>query len=411
MHAIIKSQWCHRFRAMTNIREKITGGEVGLRWMSSLPLCFHLQNWTFFAFMEVGLKSVPHSLLGSVKNNKTTYTSITGTVLRRIFCRNQKAPKHSQQFYMRDFLPIISSAHKFICGEKKMAEPAVQNLSSWNDTLALENFFMCTGQHKMFRVWLGCCWICFILGTPASLMVLRELFRRHRQGTSSDFFMLNLHVTDLIFTFMLLPAVCNITVLKNPTLYSFISFIHSFPMCGRPLLMACICGDCYFAVVHPIMYKTSKNANLIRKAVTLMVWFFVFCFGVLLCTVQSMYTSSLISAPLVLALPVITSCDISMLYSLRKPDPSGNKNIHPRKRQALDTIFNSMVMTFIAYVPPVIIFLCAEVLPLSREMFFCNLSIFGICFYVVGCVTMPLLYLYSIGKMDYFKSCFQKNIR
>lgn len=270
---------------------------------------------------------------------------------------------------------------------------------------------MCTAQLTMIRIWIWFCCICFILGIPVSLMVLRELFWRHRQGACNDFFMLSLCFTDLIFTAQLPLAVCNIMVLRNLSLYSFIGFIHCLPMCGRPLLMACICGDCYFAVVHPIMYKTHKNASLIRKAVTLMVWLIIFCFGALLCSVEKIYTSSLISAPLAVALPVIALCDISILYALRKPDPSGNKNIHPQKKQALDTIFSSLVMTFISYLPPAIIFPIAELLPISKDTIFCNVSFIGICFYAVGCVTMPLLHLYSVGKMDYFKSCLRKNVR
>lgn len=270
---------------------------------------------------------------------------------------------------------------------------------------------MCSVPHTVIRIWASCYCICFILGTPATLLVLRELFQRHRQGTCNDTFMWNLYFTDLIFTAMLLPAVCNILLLNNLTFYSFISFLNCLPMCGRPLLMACICGDCYFAVIHPITYKTSKYANIIRKGISLMVWMFTFYFGTCLCTVQVMYTCPSISAPLVLALPVITFCDISIFRRLRKQDPSVNKNIHPQKKQALDTIFSSLVMTLVAYLPPATIFLFSGVVTLIREELFCTVCFFGICFYAVGCVIMPLLYLHSIGKMDYLKSCLRKNVR
>lgn len=292
-----------------------------------------------------------------------------------------------------------------------MAEAPVQNLSSPNDTINFFNNFACTVEYLEVRLWLWCCCVGVILGIPACLVVLRELFQRHQQGTCNDFFMWNLYFIDLIFTAMLLLAACNEMVLKNTSIYGFISFIHCLPMCGRPLFMACICGDCYFAVVHPIIYKTSKKANVIRKAVTLMVWCVTVCFGELLIFVQSIYTSSLISAPLTVALPVITFCNVSILHALRKPDPSGNKNIHPQKRQALYTVFNSLTMTLIDYLPPAIIFLLSEVLQISKEVFFCHLTFLGISFYIVGCVTMPLLYLNSVGKMNYFKSCLKKNVR
>lgn len=292
-----------------------------------------------------------------------------------------------------------------------MAEPPVQNLSSSNNSVNVQNVLLCTEQYLAVRLWVWCGCAGFVLGMPACLVVLRELFQRHQQRTCNDFLMWNLYVIDLIFTAMLPLAVYNAMVVKIRRIYSFISFIYSFPICGRPLLMACICVDCYFAVLHPVMYKMSKNASVVRKAVTLMVWCVIFSFGVVLSTVKSIYTSSLISAPLIVALPVITFCNVSVLCALRKPDPSGNKNMHPQKRQALYTIFSSLTMTFVAYLPPAMIFILAEVSQISKEAFLCHVSYIGISFFTVGCVAMPLLYLFSVGKLDYFKSCLKKNVR
>lgn len=270
---------------------------------------------------------------------------------------------------------------------------------------------MCTIQDLAVRVWLWCCSVCVILGIPACLVVLRELFQRHRQGSCNNSFMLNLYTIDLIFTAMLPLAVCNVFVVKNITIFYFISYVYCLPICGRPLLMACICADCYFAVVYPLMYKTNKNVSVIRKAVTFVVWCVIICYGALLYAVQSIFTSTLISAPLTIALPVITFCDVSILHALQKPDPSGKKNIHRKKRQALYTIFSSLALTFIAYLPPAIIFTLADVLQLSQTTFFCNFSFIGLSFYTVGCVTMPLLHLNNLGKIVYFKWWLMKNVR
>lgn len=183
---------------------------------------------------------------------------------------------------------------RFICG--KMTEPLVQNSSSWNNTLDLKDLFMRTTNKDCIKSGYGAA----LFASSWGLQHLWGSCVSLQWCPCNDFYMLNLHFIGLIFTAMLFPVVCNMMVQSK-----FGSFMHCLPVCGRPLLMACICRDCYFAVVHPITYKTSKSANMIRKVIGLMVWMIVFVFRSLLCIVKSVYISSLISAPLAIALPVI----------------------------------------------------------------------------------------------------------
>ncbi|XP_072535216.1 atypical chemokine receptor 3-like [Salminus brasiliensis] len=268
--------------------------------------------------------------------------------------------------------------------------------------------FMCIGRPTGPLFWSGFCAICVFLGIPASLLVLWELLQRRRRRVFNDIFMLNLSFIDLTFMVMLVLIVYNYMLLHSLPVVDLGTFIHSLPLCGRPLFMACVCGDCYFAVVYPIEYKTSKNGAMIRKVACLTVWLLTVFFGLFLRVENEEFITPLTSVPLTGALPIITFCDISILQALRKPAPNGNGNIHPQKKRALHTIINSFTMTFTAYLPPLIFFSFSDVLPLSKEEYFCTLTFYGLCFCTAGCVIMPALCLESLGTMHRFKELLRK---
>ncbi|XP_053350365.1 lysophosphatidic acid receptor 4-like [Clarias gariepinus] len=249
---------------------------------------------------------------------------------------------------------------------------------------------------------------CFLLGLPACLWVLHELFQRKKQRSTSDIFMLCLTVIDLAFTIQMPISVCNLIQWHIVELQYILVFIYSFCLIGRPLFMACICLDCYIAVVHPIVYKISKMLTIVKKALTLTTCFLMATGGLLMCIVTRLITTPFLAIPLVVALPVITFCDISILLALRKPDPTGNNNIHPQKKQALHTIFNSFIMTCVVYLPPTIIFSFGSLFSLTNIEHFCFLSTCGLCFSTVGCVIMPVLYLFNVGKLDTFRNWFNR---
>lgn len=285
----------------------------------------------------------------------------------------------------------------------------VLNLSSLNNSWDFSHFLQCTEQPEGPLFWSGFCAISSLLGIPASLIVLWELFQRRRRGVFNDIFMLNLSLIDLIFTVALLPIISNYMLFHSMHVSNLSSFLHGLPLCGRPLFMACICGDCYFAVVHPIVYKTSKNGTKIRRLASGTVWLMTVCFGLLLFTQIEPFSTPLVTGPLTVALPVITFCDVSILRALRKPNPAGNNIVHPQKVRALHTIMNSFLMTFTVYLPPAILFSFAELFPVTKTVFFCTLTFYGLCFCIAGCVIMPVLYLDSLGKMNHFKAWLRKH--
>ncbi|XP_053097898.1 uncharacterized protein LOC128321251 [Pangasianodon hypophthalmus] len=288
---------------------------------------------------------------------------------------------------------------------------ANENSSSFlHTTHAMDwNYYnWCTDYPTARITWSTISMICFFLGLPVNVWVLHELLPRQRQKATSDFIMLSLAVINLIFTAQIPFCVFNFMAWHSTELQIIFVFIFNISVQGRPLFMAYICLDCYVAVVYPIEYKASRKLAVIKKIITIIMYFIIAGFGLLTCTITWLFTTPFVALPLIMALPVISFCDISILRALRKPDPTGKNKIHPQKKRALHTIFNSFIMTFVVYLPPAIIFSFGNLLPLEETVRYCCITPYGYCFSTAGCIIMPVLYLVSVDKLDIFKNCWKK---
>ncbi|XP_049336698.1 P2Y purinoceptor 3-like [Astyanax mexicanus] len=253
------------------------------------------------------------------------------------------------------------------------------------------------------------CWtvitvICCLLGLPASMLVLRELLQRQR---SSDFFMFNLTTNDVLFLCVIPFSILNTQLWHTEQIEWIDNFLDGLCLCSRPLFMSCICAECYFAVVYPIMYMASRRGLTIRKITTVLIWFSTIGFSLVKRLKTETLTFSFNATPLLIALPVITFCDISVLRALKKTDPSGNTNIHPQKKQIFLIITNSFIMTVFVYLPSVISFLISGLGPNSLK---CISEGLGYAFSMTGSFIMPILYLDSVGKLQSLKELWRKYI-
>lgn len=270
--------------------------------------------------------------------------------------------------------------------------------SSSNGT---KNYFtICIDHPPTLLIWSAFSILCFLLGFPATILVLRELFQRSRQKTSNDFFVFNMTVIDFGFLTILPINIMNYIVWYNTEFECICNFMYTLTVSGRPLFMACVCGEYYFAVVHPIMYRTSKRAAMIRKAIAVIIWMFISGFGIFIVIYTWALTTTIAALPLLIALPIICFCDVCVYRALRKKDPSGRSEVHPQKKRALRTIISSFVMTFTAYLPPAVIFALGHDIPMNFDEYYCTFIFLAFSFGILGSVIMPFLYLESLGQLD-----------
>ncbi|XP_041939872.1 lysophosphatidic acid receptor 6-like [Alosa sapidissima] len=229
------------------------------------------------------------------------------------------------------------------------------------------------------------------VGVPASMWLLWALIQRQRSRSSNTVYMLNLTIMDLGFNLLIIPNVLNYLIWRDAIFNSVAVFSYAFNLCGRPLFMSCICVDCYMAVIHPITYMQMKD-GIYRIIICALVWVFTLVYGYLLGL-----KTYVILVILAFTAPVIAYCDLSILHTLRKPDPSRRSDIHPQKQRALQTITNSLVMTLVSYLPLMILIAVQSLIVLSPTEFICHVAIPCVIAATVGSTIMPLLNLWQMG--------------
>lgn len=247
-------------------------------------------------------------------------------------------------------------------------------------------------------VWASLSALLSLVGCPACVLVLRQLYRRLKAGTPfspNDFFMLNLTVMDLVFLLFVPFGLCNFLLWHARAVQLLSNFLYALNLAGRPLLTACICLDCFLAVVHPVTYHARTSLTL-RFLMAAVVWTVTVAQGVAAVAAEELIHSAWAMVVYVVALPVIVTCDVSILRTLKRPVCAGG-GLHPAKKKALQIITNSVVMTVISYVPPVLAYVSGNLTISDDKVYECFLAIPILVTPTAGSAIMPLLYLGNLG--------------
>lgn len=258
-------------------------------------------------------------------------------------------------------------------------------------------------------IWKCTVFLSFIFAFPGAVVILFHMCSKISKGTSLtaiDVFVINLVVLDVTFLLLLQPDLY-VNVEAIDLAYSaFFSFLLSLGMCGRPLFLTCICLECYLAVVHPLTYRTRKSRTPCIL-VSVAVWIVTVGFG-LYFAISRMKTYELPSIAVMTAmLPVITFCDVSILWTLKRSGPTKRRN-DAQKKRVLQSIFNNFVITLISYLPPIFSWSTHEFLNLNKATFSCFVFIPAMCFTIAGNTVSTILHVNNIGKLDWLKPCKQK---
>ncbi|XP_024913724.1 P2Y purinoceptor 1-like [Cynoglossus semilaevis] len=278
---------------------------------------------------------------------------------------------------------------------------AFPHLSNHSE-LDLNDLNLCENNKEQIWIWLAGTLLCFLVGFPASVAILWDMFKSRRDGnflTPHSFFLLNLTIMDAVFMFFIPPGFLNYLLLHDLKFDAIWNFVYALNLCGRPLTMACICLDCYLAVVHPITYHQRKSLTP-RVILVSLVWTLTIASGLGYAFDYTLFATMFPTVPYLVAVVIIGVCDFFIIYTLIKSDPSNN-TIHPQKRRALQTVINSLVMTLISYLPPLLIY-CIAIPQFSAQNFSCIFSIPASITTTLGSAVMPLLHLNNLGKLEHF---------
>lgn len=255
--------------------------------------------------------------------------------------------------------------------------------------------------------------LCTVIGFPACAITLWEIFKTHRNGmpfTPNNFFLLNVSIMDALFLAFIPVGILNNLTGENWVLEACWNASYALNLCGRPLLMACICLDCYLAVVHPVTYHKRKSMTP-RVVMVGMVWTGTVAFTILFFLFYKLFFSLVSTIPFLCSSVIIGICDTLILHALLKPKP-GSKNIHPQKQRAIHTIINSLFLTMCSYLPIFLLIAIGRPLKRSFSTFICDLGLLIAFCSSLGSAMMPVLHLINKGTLGHFKlGCSQFKIR
>ncbi|XP_029905154.1 P2Y purinoceptor 3-like [Myripristis murdjan] len=239
-----------------------------------------------------------------------------------------------------------------------------------------------------------------LLGFPSNGFILWLMVTRAGRVNASEFFSLNLTVSELLYG---LSNICAfISVFYNVvSVYVASAFFSVFVAMGRPLFQTCICVERYIAVVHPMLFLQLKTLKY-RVVCCAAVWLLVLG-G---CIMQVLMLNNLILAQrcyigaYLLLFSVKLFCCLSVLRALRKPGPGtggGDKEGSDKiKMRSFKVLLIITVSTVLTYLPFIITFTLHGYI--SQEQFSISFGICA-CFAVMTGFVHPFLYLHRTGKL------------
>lgn len=255
-------------------------------------------------------------------------------------------------------------------------------------------------------IWIYILLFSFLIAFPGASVILLDMLdkiRKRTQLTPSRIFILNITIMDLIYLLLFQPQLYIHNYKGNCALSAFFNFLLAFNWCGRPLFLTCVCLECYVAVIHPVTYRARKGLTS-RFLITLFNWIVTVIQGIYFA--RSQFNTSSLGPILILimTLPVILFCDISILSALNKPGPTG-RSIDPQKRRARQTIISSCFITVISYVPPILSWSMFQLQSFMEKKWDpCPILLPSLCICTTGNALSVILNFVNTGRLDWLKS-------
>lgn len=252
---------------------------------------------------------------------------------------------------------------------------------------------------------------------PGAIVILINIVLKNRQRipfSTHDVFMTNINAMDVIYSIIL-----------SSDLYSggdysdyddddgrlkIAKFFNALCFTGRPLLLTCVSVDTYLAVVHPVTYRARKSLSS-RLLIIAGVWICTIALGCYFVVSEVDMYDDAPTLLLVVTLLIITFCDFSIFWTLKKPGPGG-KNINPQKKKAMRIVIKKCIITFLTYFPILVNWLLKNIMQVSSGYFFCVIYLPTLCFSVAGSTISVILQVSNLITLDWLKGrvCFCRSL-
>ena len=255
----------------------------------------------------------------------------------------------------------------------------------------------------MYIIYTAAYSINLFLGLPTNLYGLWLIVTGAGGLVASDFFTLNLAVSEILFCLNCLLNIFYMYFQINGSVLKVIGFCTGFISTGRPLFQCSVCVERYLAVVHPVTFLKYKPLRY-RVGCSGLVWLMVLgsCFVHVLNEFQLAINYFILGLNLVV-FSVMLFCCLAVLRALKRPGPGeGDReregiNMKMRAFRIIVIIMVAMLMSYFTIIVaiPLQNFLEDNKLGLSFSICFSIVVVFGF--------VQPLLYLHRVGKLACFR--------
>ncbi|XP_067231463.1 chemokine XC receptor 1-like [Chanodichthys erythropterus] len=194
--------------------------------------------------------------------------------------------------------------------------------------------------------------ICFLFGVPTHSYVIWLIITGAGRGVASEFFILNLSVSEIGYCVNCLTFVLSVWF---SFIVEFKLFLVGIITTGRPLFQCLMCVERYLAVVHPVIFLKYKPLRY-RVICSAVAWIIIL--GSCLCnlyTIVPHYNVHMwfLSVQFLLFFFIQLLCLVAVLRALKQSGPGerGREEENHMKRRAFYLILITIVTMVITYVP------------------------------------------------------------
>ncbi len=273
-------------------------------------------------------------------------------------------------------------------------DPSYEMFSSTNVTASENTGMMCALTFSL------------LFGLPTQSYVIWLIITGSRNRIASEFFILNISVSEIIFflfALIYLQRVTNLSFQGSGQLTA-LMFLTGNIITTRPLFQCLICVESYLAVVHPVTFLKYKALRY-RVICCTVVWI-TGLGSCLLCmfvvgSINIFMWFSFLQFQLFLSIQLF--CLVAVLKALKQSGPrekiSEKEEENPLKKRAFKIIVILTVTMLIVVVP----FIISRFLNILLQKDIEEVSVFSLWCFVLGGFVPALLFLRRVGKLPFFK--------
>ncbi|XP_051907767.1 proteinase-activated receptor 3 isoform X2 [Hippocampus zosterae] len=286
---------------------------------------------------------------------------------------------------------FLNSSELFISQQPVNASPREQTVfEGCRDMPAVLIWYLCLQFINMF------------VGIPANIMVLWLIRKNKSDSSTSDIFILQLAILDVLFCLVPPLELANIVFLTTSSTWSVLRFFYGMKD-ASPLFLSCICLDRYVAVVHPVTFTKLKDRHH-RAGLAVLVWLLILAHAVAKCVGHIVNFEKVFTVMILVSFAFMVFCNIAILLVLRKSGP-GRDEMHPVKKRASKMVLIILGIIVFNYLPPVALFPFQHYF--SPKVFRCYIHYIAFGLMDLSSSIQPMLYL-SKEKVG-FLGCYQTN--